>query len=110
MSDVKFAIRQLLKSPALSLLAIVTLALGVGANTAIFSVVNAVLLKSLPYHEPERLVLVWGEDKTQGLHRGQVSATDIADVRSRNHVFEAISTYTDFRPVLTGAGEPERIF
>src|SRR5437764_15286998 len=109
MNELRYAVRMLLKSPGFSFIAIATLALGIGLNTAIFSVINVVLLKPLPYHEPERLVLVWGEDKTQGLHRGQVSSTDIADVRARNHVFEAISTYTDFRPVLTGAGEPERI-
>src|SRR4029079_4825650 len=69
-----------------------------------------VLLKALPYNEPERLVLVWGKDKSQGMHSGQVSETDVADYRARNHVFSDISTYTDFRPVLTGAGDPERIF
>jgi putative ABC transport system permease protein len=110
MNDLRFALRQLRKSPGFTFIAVLTLALGIGANTAIFSVVNAVLLKSLPYHQPERLVLVWGEDKSQGMHRGQVSATDVADWRARNHVFEEISTYTDFRPVLTGTGEPERIF
>ena len=110
MNDFRFALRQLRKAPGFTIVAVLTLALGIGANTAIFSVVNAVLLKSLPYHQPERLVLVWGEDKSQGMHRGQVSATDVADWRARNHVFEEISTYTDFRPVLTGAGEPERIF
>ena len=107
--DLRYALRMLAKSPGFTAAAVLSLALGICANTAVFSVVNAVLLKSLPYHEPERLMLVWGEDKTQGLHRGQVSATDVADWRARNHVFAEISTYTDFRPVLTGAGEPERI-
>jgi putative ABC transport system permease protein len=110
MNDFRFALRQLRKSPGFTFVAVLTLALGIGANTAIFSVVNAVLLKSLPYHQPERLVLIWGDDKAHDAHRGQVSATDVADWRARNHVFEEISTYTDFRPVLTGAGEPERIF
>src|SRR3954453_11374019 len=109
-NELKFALRMLLKSPGFTAAAVLSLALGIGANTAVFSVINAVLLKSLPYHEPERLVLVWGEDKTQALHRGQVSATDVADYRARNHVFSEISTYTDFRPVLTGAGDPERIY
>src|SRR3954465_5842866 len=110
MRDIRYALRMLAKSPGFTAAAVLSLALGIGANTAVFSVVNAVLLKTLPYHEPERLVLVWGEDKTQGTHRGQVSATDVADYRARNHVFSEISTYTDFRPVLTGAGDPERIF
>ncbi|MGI9114588.1 MAG: ABC transporter permease [Chthoniobacterales bacterium] len=109
-SDLKLALRQLLKAPGFSAIAIVTLALGIGANTAIFSAINTVLVKTLPYPQPERIVLLWGEDKTHDLHRGQVSATDIADYRARNHVFDEMSTYTDFRPVLTGAGEPERIF
>src|SRR5690348_14891179 len=107
--DIRYAIRWLGKSPAFTAIAVLTLALGIGANTAVFSVVNAVLLKSLPYHDPDRLVLVWGEDKTQDTHRGQVSATDVADWRARNHVFEEIATYSDYRPVLTGVGEPERI-
>ena len=110
LQDIRFGARMLLKSPGFTAVAIVSLALGIGANTAVFSVVNAALLKALPYHEPQTLVLVWGEDKAAGNSRGQVSATDVADYRARNHVFTEISTYTDFRPVLTGAGEPERIF
>src|SRR3954470_8992646 len=110
LQDIRFAARMLFKSPGFTAVAIVSLALGIGANTAVFSVINAVLLKALPYHEPQSIVLVWGEDKAAGSSRGQVSATDVADYRSRNHVFEEISTYSDFRPVLTGAGEPERIF
>ncbi|HKP05405.1 MAG TPA: ABC transporter permease [Chthoniobacterales bacterium] len=110
LQDIRFGARMLFKSPGFTAVAIISLALGIGANTAVFSVVNAALLKTLPYQNPESLVLVWGEDKAAGSLRGQVSATDIADYRARNHVFEEISTYTDFRPVLTGAGEPERIF
>ena len=110
MHDLRYALRMIVKSPGFTAAAVLSLALGSGATTAVFSVVNAVLLKALPYQQPDRLVLVWGEDKTQNVHRGQVSATDVADYRARNHVFEEISTYTDFRPVLTGAGDPERIF
>ena len=110
MNDLRYAVRMLAKSPGFTAAAVLSLALGIGANTAVFSAINSVLLKSLPYPQPDRIVLVWSEDKTQGLHRGQVSATDIADYRAQNHVFAEMSTYTDFRPVLTGAGEPERIF
>src|SRR5256714_11546337 len=106
----RFGARMLFKSPGSTAVAIISLALGIGANPAVFSVINAVLLKALPYHEPQSIVLVWGEDKSAGSSRGQVSATDVADYRARNHVFAEITTYSDFRPVLTGAGEPERIF
>src|SRR5436190_21142594 len=108
--DIRYAVRMLAKSPGFTAAAVLSIALGIGANTAVFSVIDAVLLRSLPYHEPERLVLVWGADKTQGLHRGQVSATDVADYRARNHVFEEISTYTAFRQVLTSAGDSEGFF
>ncbi len=107
--DIRYAIRLLLKSPGFTAIAVLSLALGIGANTAVFNVINAVLLKALPYHQSERLVLAWGDAPTKNIHRGQVSATDIADLRARNHVFEEICTYASFRPVLTGAGEPERI-
>ena len=110
LQDIRYGARMLFKSPGFAAVAIISLALGIGANTAVFSVVNAALLKTLPYHEPQTLVLVWGEDKAAGSSRGQVSATDVADYRARNHVFSEMSTYSDFRPVLTGAGEPERIF
>lgn len=110
LQDIRYGARMLFKSPGFTAVAIISLALGIGANTAVFSVVNAALLKSLPYHDPQTLVLVWGEDKAGGTSRGQVSASDVADYRARNHVFTEISTYSDFRPVLTGAGEPQRIF
>ncbi len=110
LQDIRYGVRMLLRSPGFTAVAVISLALGIGANTAVFSVVNAALLKTLPYRDPQSIVLVWGEDKAAGSSRGQVSATDVADYRARNHVFQEISIYTDFRPVLTGAGEPERIF
>src|SRR3954469_17176299 len=108
--DIRYGTRMLFRSPGFTAVAVISLALGIGANTAVFSVVNAALLKTLPYRDPQSIVLVWGEDKAADSSRGQVSATDVADYRARNHVFAEISTYSDFRPVLTGAGEPERIF
>jgi putative ABC transport system permease protein len=108
--DIRYGVRMLFKSPGITAVAVISLALGIGANTAVFSVVNAALLEALPYRDPQSIVLVWGEDKAAGSSRGQVSATDVADYRARSHVFDEISIYSDFRPVLTGAGEPERIF
>jgi putative ABC transport system permease protein len=109
LQDIRFGARMLFKSPGFTAVAIISLALGIGANTAVFSVINAALLKALPYHEPQSIILVWGEDKAAGSSRGQMSATDVADYRARNHVFEEISTYADFRPIFSGSGEPERV-
>ena len=74
-------------------MAVISIALGIGANTTVFSVINAVLLKSLPYKDPNRLVLVWGDTRTEASLRNhnQVSATDVADFRSQSTVFEDVS-------------------
>jgi putative ABC transport system permease protein len=108
--DLKYGTRMLGRSPGFTIVAVLTLALGIGANTAIFSVLNAVLLKSLPYPEPNRLVMVWGNERTVNNSRSQVSATDVMDWRAQNHVFEDVATVSGFyTPTLTGSGEPERI-
>lgn len=110
LGDLRFAARTLLKAPGFTLVVICTLALGIGANTTIFSMVNAILLKSLPFPEPDRLVMVWGDSPEQGNHRNQVSATDVADWRSGNSVFAEVATFTEWRPIFSGAnGEPERL-
>ncbi len=109
--DIRFGIRSLVKQPAFAGIAIITLALGIGANTAVFSVINAVLLKSLPYKEPESLVLVWGDTPEERNLKGrnQVSATDTADYRSQNTVFEDVATYAGWYPIMSGLDQPERI-
>ncbi|HEV3409497.1 MAG TPA: ABC transporter permease [Chthoniobacterales bacterium] len=108
--DFRYAMRMLAKSPGFTAVAVLSLALGIGANTAIFSVLNAVLLKALPFNEPESIVLVWGAHQKRGLTRAQLSATDVADIRKRNSVFEEIATYASVRPAISdGRGEPERI-
>jgi putative ABC transport system permease protein len=107
--DIRYGARMLRKSPAITLVAVVSLALGIGANTAIFSVVNAILLKSLPYEDADRIVLVWGNIVAEGKDRSQVSATDVDDWRNQNNVFEEVTTYGSFQPIMTGNGEPERI-
>ena len=109
--DLRYALRLLIKSPAFTAVAVLSIALGIGANTTVFSVINAVLLKSLPFKDPESLVLVWGDFRTQDTKRrhNQVSATDVADFRSQSTVFEDVATYTGWFPIMSGNSEAERV-
>jgi len=109
--DLRYSIRLLLKSPAFTGVAVLSIALGIGANTTVFSVINAVLLKSLPYKDPQSLVLVWGDFRTQETKRrhNQVSATDIADYRSQSTMFEDVTTYSGWFPIMSGDGPAERV-
>ncbi|HWS87818.1 MAG TPA: ABC transporter permease [Pyrinomonadaceae bacterium] len=110
LQDVRYGFRMLLKSRGVTAAAVVSLALGIGANTAIFSVVNSILLKSLPYAEPDRIVLLWGDSRAEGNRRNQVSATDVHDWRRENTVFEEVSTFGDWSATFLGGGEPERVW
>jgi putative ABC transport system permease protein len=107
MQDLRYGARVLRRNAGFTAIATLTLAVGVGANAAIFSVVNAVLLQPLPYPQAERLVLLWGDRPNEP--RSQVSATDIADIRRDAHSFEEIATFSDWTPSVSGAGEAERI-
>ncbi|MEK6300048.1 MAG: ABC transporter permease [Acidobacteriota bacterium] len=107
--DLRYGARMLFKSPAVTAVAILSLALGISANTVIFSVINAVLLKSLPYAEADGIVLLWGDMPNEGNNRSQVSATDVDDWRNQNCVFEEVATYSSWAPILSGAGEPDRV-
>ena len=103
--DLRYGLRILSKNPVFTAVAVISLALGIGANTAVFSVVNAVLLKSLPFKDPESLVLVWGdagnEDRLSG--RNQLSATDVADFRSQTTTLAEISPYMGWNPIMSGS-------
>jgi putative ABC transport system permease protein len=109
--DLRYSLRLLIKSPGFTAVAVLSIALGIGANTTVFSVINAVLLKSLPYKDPSTLVLLWGDSRTEGNLRrhNQVSATDVADYRSQNTVFEDVATYSGWFPIASGDSEAERI-
>ena len=107
--DIRFGIRMLLKSPGVSIIATIALALGIGANTAIFSVVNAVLLRPLPFPDPNSLVAVYETNLQRGSDRGSHSYPNFFDVRSQNTVFERVATYRDTNLVMTGRGEPVRL-
>src|SRR5262245_3910003 len=87
MNDLKFAVRQLRKNPGFTAAAVFTLALGIGANTAIFSVINGVLLKPLPYPEPDRLVTLWERNPQRGIDQERVSGPNYLDWREQNTVF-----------------------
>src|SRR5262245_58413383 len=109
MSDLKFAVRQLLKNPGFTAVSVLTLALGIGANTAIFSVVNSVLLRPLPFAEPGRLLWLggWvGADKEQG-----VTPADFLDYREQCQSFAPLAaSVSDSIPMnLSGVGDPERL-
>ena len=90
-ADLRYAVRSLARSPGLTAIIIVTLGLGVGANTAIFSVVSGVLLEPLPYGEPDRLVTVWENNLTHVSTMGQVSPPNFADWLEQNRTYEAMA-------------------
>ncbi len=106
--DLRYALRQLRNAPGFAIAAVLTLALGIGANTAVFSVVNTVLLKPLPYAQPDRLVAVDSLD-TRVPVPDNLSYPDFFDFRAQNHVFEHLVTSRDSDRVLTGAGEPMQL-
>jgi len=109
LQDVRYGIRMLAKNPGFTLAAVLTLALGVGANTAVFSVVNAVLLEPLPYAEPDRLVHVESMWTRRAPRPNPLSYPDFFDFRAQNHVFEHLVTSRDASLALTGLGTPMQV-
>jgi putative ABC transport system permease protein len=107
--DVRYGARMLLKKPSFAVPAILALALGIGANSAIFSVVNGVLLRPLPYEEPERLVLIQANNPQQKIKQAPTSLPDFLDWREQASVFEQIAVFSRWNTVLTGGDEPERL-
>ena len=112
LQDIRFGFRMLLKAPGFTAVAVIVLALGIGANTAIFSVVNAVLLRPLPYPQPDRLVQVWHtppQSSFPGMTRFSVSPANYLDWVNQNHSFEQMAIYGFVNFNLTGKGEPESL-
>ena len=107
--DLRFALRQLLKQWGFAAIAVVTLALAIGATTAVLSLVNALLIRPLPYREPHQLVLLVQHFKSQNLERIPVSPPEFVDYETRAHSFEKLGafSYTNFN--LAGEDKPERI-
>ena len=107
--DLRFAVRSLLKRPALTIIAIVTLAIGIGANSAIFSFINALLLKPLPFPDPERVVALWDKVPSRGVERNEVTVGNYLDWRAQNKTLEQLAIYRWWSTNLTGADSPERV-
>jgi putative ABC transport system permease protein len=107
--DVRYAVRQLARSPGFTAVAVLTLALGLGANTATFSVVHGILLRPLPYPDPDRLAMVWVNNPGEGIDKDIASFPLFADWRQQAKSFEQIVAYTDGGFTLTGRGEPEQL-
>src|ERR1700723_4719539 len=104
--DLRFGVRTLRKNPGFSVIAVLTLALGIGANTAIFSVVNGVLLRPLPFRDPSRLVLIAEKSPFPVI---STSRENYLDWRDQSHSFEAMEATCSGSITLTGAGEPQRL-
>ena len=109
MKDLRHAVRTLRRSPGFACVAIATLALGIGANTAIFSVVESVLLRPLPFQAADRLVLVYENDRIRGTRVELASLPDFLDFQEQSTVFEDLAALSGRTPTLTGAGDPERL-
>jgi putative ABC transport system permease protein len=109
LKDVRYGIRSLLKRPGLTAVALITLGLGIGVNTAIFSAVDSVLLRPLPLKDPSRLVAVWEHTPSLGIAQNQMAPANFFDLRSHNEVFEGAGAFSELSVNLTGEGEPERL-
>lgn len=107
LQDVRYAARQLRKNFAFTIVAVVTLALAIGATTAIFSVVHVVLLAPLPYHDVDRLAMIWERNPAHGDGAYSISPGDFTDWKQKNDVFEDIAASFDNEVTLTGAGDPK---
>lgn len=109
MQDLRYAVRTLSRRYGFTALVVLTLALGVGANTAVFSVIDGVLLRPLPYHQADRLMMVWEDDRLNSRPRYPVAPGNFTDWREQSRAFEALAAFTGTTADLTGVGEPVRI-
>src|ERR1700752_3290605 len=110
LKDAAYALRTLTKNAGFTIVATLTIALGIGACTAVFSVVNGVLLRPLPYGDPERLVLVWSELRTRNVLDFPFPIPDVRDFREDTKTFEGVAGITgNGRVALTGNGDPEQV-
>jgi len=109
LQDLRYALRMLRRNPGFAAVAIITLALGLGGVTAIFSAVHSVLLKPLPYDDPDALVWVWESNAASHFDEEPASLPNFADWRDQSTAFESMAAFTAWRPAMTGTGEPVTI-
>src|SRR5262245_2006325 len=109
LKDMRYAMRNLVRRPGFTVIAVVTLGLGIGANTAIFSPINALLLKPLPLPEPDRVVAIWDKVPSRGVVHNEVSMANYLDWRAQSQSFEHLALYRWWSTNLTGVESPERI-
>lgn len=107
--DLRYAVRTLLKSPGFTVTVVAVLALAIGANTAMFSVLNAILFRPLPYRSPEQLAMLWTEDPTQNFREGRSALWDVQQWRSQSQSFAEMATFDAVSTMLTGADGVEQI-
>ncbi len=107
--DVRYTIRSLRRTKFFAAVAVMTLALGIGSNAAMFSVVNAILLRPLPYADPDRVVLVWTADPSRSIHEGSTSFLTLTDWRRENTRLADLAFWRERAGNITGSGEPERV-
>src|SRR6266404_3034245 len=107
--DTRYALRMLRKNPGFTAITVITLALGIGVNTAIFSLVDGILLRPLPYQQPDRLVRILNSQRQLGLETWGLSQANFTFLRDGNHSLEAVASYSTSGANLTGNGEPERV-
>jgi putative ABC transport system permease protein len=109
LQDLRYGARMLLKKPGFTVIAVLALALGIGANTAIFSVVNTLLIRPLPFRDSDRLVMVWEQNRPRDVHQNVISPANFIDWREQSTVFEDFAAFNDVRLNLTGGADPVEI-
>ncbi|HZE13282.1 MAG TPA: ABC transporter permease, partial [Chthoniobacterales bacterium] len=109
LNDIRYALRQFIKHPAFTIIAIITLALGIGANTAIFSIVKGLLLSPLPYRDSERLAIIWTHSPGANVAQDWPSPGMFSAIKASSSVFEALALAQGSNVIFTGQDTPERL-
>src|SRR5919201_3038662 len=109
LTDLRYAVRMCLRTPGFTVVAVLALALGIGANTAIFTIVNAALIERVPFRDPDRVVMVWEENARRPGRGNTIAPANYLQWQDRNQVFEQLSAFYDYRANLTGQAQPEEL-